>query len=63
MNTYTTTSGEETQKLGVKLAKKLAPPRIIALISDLGGGKTTLMQGIAKGLGIKEKVVSPTFVL
>lgn len=63
MNTYTTTSGKETQKLGKELAKKLKPPRIIALISDLGGGKTTLMQGLAKGLGIKEKIVSPTFVL
>lgn len=63
MNIYTTTSGEETQALGKKLAKKLKSPRIIALVSDLGGGKTTLMQGIAKGLDIKEKVVSPTFVL
>lgn len=60
---YLTTSGFETKKLGQKLAKQLKAPVIAALISDLGGGKTTLVQGIAKGLGIKTKVTSPTFVL
>lgn len=60
---YLTTSGFATKKLGQKLAKQLKAPVIVALISDLGGGKTTLIQGIAKGLGIKTKVTSPTFVL
>ncbi len=36
---------------------------VIALEGDLGGGKTTFLQGFAKGLGIKEKILSPTFVL
>ena len=63
MQTYITTSGKSTQKLGEKLAKRIKPPMVVALISDLGGGKTTLTQGIAKGLKIKSKVVSPTFVL
>lgn len=36
---------------------------IIGLIGDLGGGKTTFVKGLAKGLGIKEMVTSPTFVL
>lgn len=63
MTTYITTSTKETQKLGEKLGKKIKPPTIIALISELGGGKTTFIQGLAKGLGIKGRVVSPTFVL
>jgi len=61
--TRITKSPAETQKLGADLAKLIKPPCIIALHSDLGGGKTTFVQGIAKGLGIKEKVISPTFVL
>ncbi len=60
---YITHSAEETQRLGESLGKKLAPPQIIAFESDLGGGKTTFIQGLAKGLGIKTKVISPTFVL
>lgn len=36
---------------------------VLALEGDLGGGKTTFSQGLAKGLGIKERVLSPTFVL
>jgi len=63
MQTFITTSGKDTQKLGEKLAKKIKPGTTVALISDLGGGKTTLTQGIAKGLKIKSKVISPTFVL
>jgi len=36
---------------------------VIGLLGDLGGGKTTFLQGFAKGLGIKEKITSPTFVI
>ncbi len=50
--------GEETRK---RTTKKGA--LIIALIGDLGGGKTTFIQGFARGLGIKQKILSPTFVL
>lgn len=60
---YITNSAEETQKLGEILGKAIRVPQIIAFESDLGGGKTTFIQGLAKGLGIKGKVVSPTFVL
>jgi len=59
----TTNNASATQKLGESLAKKIKAPAIIAFESGLGGGKTTLIQGLAKGLGIKTKVVSPTFVL
>lgn len=54
---------EETKDVGKRLARKLKPGDCISLIGELGAGKTTLIKGIAKGLGIKEEVVSPTFIL
>ena len=59
-----TKSAEETQDLAKKLAGdvlKSQAPRVIALEGELGGGKTTFLQGFAKGLGVKEKILSPTF--
>lgn len=54
----------QTIRLGRIIAKNLKPADIICLFGDLGTGKTTLVKGIAGGLGIKkEKVISPTFVL
>ncbi|WP_036485739.1 tRNA (adenosine(37)-N6)-threonylcarbamoyltransferase complex ATPase subunit type 1 TsaE [Myxosarcina sp. GI1] len=53
----------ETQKFGCLLGKTLPPDSTILLSGELGAGKTTLIQGIAKGLNIKEAVVSPTFTL
>ncbi len=58
-----TKSARETQKLGEKLANSLKGGSIIALFGDLGSGKTTFVKGLAKGLGIKERILSPTFVL
>lgn len=58
---YITNSEKETRSLAKNLAKKLGG--IIALTGNLGAGKTTFVQGFAKGLGIKEKIISPTFVL
>lgn len=60
-----TKSPKETIELGAKIAKRLKPGDLIALSGDLGAGKTTLVKGIAKGLGIKnyEYVNSPSFVL
>lgn len=63
MEKHTTTNGRETQQLGEKLGNSLKGPVVLALISELGGGKTTFIQGLARGLGIKERIVSPTFVL
>ncbi len=51
----------ETKKIGEKIAKKNFS--IIALMGNLGAGKTTFLQGYAKGLGIKEKILSPTFLI
>lgn len=59
---YITNSEKETKKLAEKLAKNPSS-NIIALTGELGAGKTIFAQGFAKGLGIKEKIISPTFVL
>ena len=61
MKQYITNSEKETRSLAEKLAKNFEG--ILALSGDLGAGKTTFVQGFAKGLGIKGKIVSPTFVL
>ncbi|MDD5606564.1 MAG: tRNA (adenosine(37)-N6)-threonylcarbamoyltransferase complex ATPase subunit type 1 TsaE [Candidatus Pacebacteria bacterium] len=51
----------ETKKLGEKMAKRKAD--VLALKGELGAGKTTFLKGYAKGLGVKEKVLSPTFLI
>lgn len=62
---YRTESPEETQNLGEKLGKTLKPGDVVALIGDLGTGKTCLTQGIARGIGIDadEVVSSPSYIL
>ncbi len=66
---YFTTSPLQTKNLGKAFAKKLldAPVLkkaiVIGLVGDLGGGKTTFLQGFARGLGVKEKILSPTFII
>jgi tRNA threonylcarbamoyladenosine biosynthesis protein TsaE len=56
-------SAEEMKRLGAELAQKLSAGDVVLLNGDLGAGKTTLVQGIATGLGIGEPVTSPTFTL
>jgi tRNA threonylcarbamoyladenosine biosynthesis protein TsaE len=58
-----THSAEETKLLAESLAPILVPGDVIVLAGDLGAGKTTFVQGLAVGLGIVEKVTSPTFIL
>jgi tRNA threonylcarbamoyladenosine biosynthesis protein TsaE len=53
----------DTQKLGLAVGKILTPPMVIALFGGLGAGKTTLIQFICQGLGVKEYVTSPSFTL
>lgn len=62
MNEYITSSVEETKQLAAALSGKIKQG-VIALTGDLGAGKTTFVQGFARGLGIKEKVISPTFII
>jgi len=66
---YITKSKKETQKLGKKLAEEIFKKKlqnqsvVLGLSGNLGGGKTTFLQGFAEGLKIKEKILSPTFVI
>lgn len=64
MDEVVTNSDTETKNLAKKITKEFKDKGgVIALIGDLGAGKTTFAQGFAEGLGIIEKVISPTFVL
>lgn len=56
-----TSSELETKQFGHKLAKILPNGSVVALLGDLGAGKTTLVRGVAEALRIKEPVHSPTF--
>jgi len=56
-------SPEETKKIAGKIVSNLKAGGVIALFGELGSGKTTFAQGLAEGLGIKERIISPTFVL
>ncbi|PWA06339.1 tRNA (adenosine(37)-N6)-threonylcarbamoyltransferase complex ATPase subunit type 1 TsaE [Pueribacillus theae] len=58
-----TSSPEETEQLGEKMAGYLNPGDVLTLEGDLGAGKTTFTKGLAKGLGIKRVVNSPTFTI
>ncbi len=62
MQKYLSDSAEKTKIIAAKLAQE-NKNHIFALTGELGAGKTTFVQGFAKGLGIEEKVISPTFVL
>ena len=54
---------EDTRAFGTALAQQLKPGTVLALIGNLGTGKTTLTKYIAEGLGVKETLTSPTFTI
>lgn len=54
---------DETSSFGIELGKKAEAGQVIALIGDLGTGKTTLTKYIAEGLGVTENISSPTFTV
>lgn len=54
-------SEKETEQIGESIGRAAEPGTVVALIGDLGTGKTTLTKSIAKGLGVTETVTSPTF--
>ena len=60
---YVTHSPEETEALGERLAKILTPGTILAYRGDLGAGKTAFTRGLARGLGCREQVTSPTYTI
>ena len=59
----TTASAAETRALATELAAALPPDTTLALHGEMGVGKTTFVQGLAHGLGVPERVTSPTFAI
>jgi tRNA threonylcarbamoyladenosine biosynthesis protein TsaE len=59
----TTKSADETEALAEKLGANLRGGEVIELVSDIGGGKTTFVHGLARGIGSPDAVASPTFTL
>lgn len=58
-----TDTADRTREVGAALATLLQPRDAVILTGDLGAGKTTLVQGIGRGLGVEDHVASPTFTL
>ena len=58
-----TNSPAETEAAGAALAAELKPGSVIAFTGDLGAGKTAFTRGLARGLGVEERVTSPTFTI
>lgn len=63
MEEIITQSSQETEEFGTNFAKNLNPGNIICLTGELGAGKTTFVKGLAKGLGIEARIISPTYVV
>ena len=60
---YLTTSPVETEAIGEALGKKITAGTVIAYLGDLGAGKTAFTRGLARGLGYREPVTSPTYTI
>ena len=60
---FITNGPEETEALGARLARALGPGAVVAFTGDLGAGKTAFTRGLARGLGIPDRVTSPTFTI
>ncbi len=63
MEEHTTHGPEETEALGARLAERLGPGDVVILSGEVGAGKTTLIRGACRALGVEEPVTSPTFTL
>ena len=61
--TERTRSAAETEALGERLATELSPGDVVLVSGELGAGKTTLIRGAARALGVREPVTSPTFTI
>jgi tRNA threonylcarbamoyladenosine biosynthesis protein TsaE len=59
----TTNSATETEALGAELAERLGPGDVVVVSGDLGAGKTTLIRGACRALGIQSPITSPTFTI
>lgn len=63
MRTITLKNEQETKRFGIELGKSLGQGDVVALIGDLGTGKTALTKYIAQGMGIQDLITSPTFTI
>jgi tRNA threonylcarbamoyladenosine biosynthesis protein TsaE len=63
VQTLTVTTADQTHALGAALAEVLRAGDLVVLTGELGAGKTTFTQGLGEGLGVREGIISPTFVL
>ena len=63
MDSIISASPEETERFGRRLGEGASPHTVFALYGELGAGKSTLVRGIARGLGAQDAVTSPTFTL
>lgn len=58
-----THTAAETEELGARIAARLEPGALVVVSGDLGAGKTTLVRGACRALGVEEPVTSPTFTI
>lgn len=63
MGSTRTESAAETEAVGARLAERLRPGQVVLVAGELGTGKTTLIRGACRALGIAEPVTSPTFTI
>ena len=63
MEKLETSSAAETEALGARVAARLQPGDVVLVIGDVGAGKTTLIRGACRALGVTDHVTSPTFTI
>ena len=60
---YSTKNEEETREIGKEFAAKIKKGGVVFLVGELGAGKTTFVKGVAEGLGLTNRILSPTFTI
>ena len=63
MQTFISCSEAQTEAIGERFAKNLADGTVVAMYGDLGAGKTAFVRGMARGMGLTNRVSSPTFTI
>lgn len=63
MESLETSSAAETEALGARIAARLSPGDLVLVVGDVGAGKTTLVRGACRALGVTDHVTSPTFTI
>ncbi|HVY95777.1 MAG TPA: tRNA (adenosine(37)-N6)-threonylcarbamoyltransferase complex ATPase subunit type 1 TsaE [Solirubrobacterales bacterium] len=63
MESLETSSAAETEALGARIAERVKPGDVVLVVGDVGAGKTTLIRGACRALGVTDHVTSPTFTI